>query len=438
MRYLNSLQYRAINRRGLYDSDGRILQKCIIHSAYHGSIIDLDVCHLAVRDMIFNMCASTIDSMLREFDLENNVWSTKLYDECGRYTDDILHDWRATGFDTYLSIHDTTSMYINEILACPKPDRTFDSDKDFIFTLKHGTIPKTLDNPARPVPYRLGDGHRTEPDGVGHPLLAHMETCVPKGLLPHNKSGCGFNYKHMQKQSMHESIRPVTITQPKKEQDVRLLVKDMAPDAAYMLNSGSRHDILLYGDVDAHTVFNRVDYIQKLHNTPLNCLILKNDTLLHDEYGNDAKKIITSGTCLTGSLDVSGKITPPRPAALSDDELIVNLDRYGFSITVHDMPGAAARIRPEYVIAASFFTNEPRWYVSGTAVLICRSEIDWGLMLYLAKIYRFEQTLHGILKSLATEGHVYDLPLYMMRGCGALKIISNIHETLRVYGLLQT
>ena len=428
-------QFRTINRRGLYDPDGGVLSEHVIRAAQSGSAVDLDVCHLAVRDMVFNMCNSAIARMVREFDLENNVWFTSRYDECGRYADDILCDWRAFGTGTYPSLHDTAAMYVNEILACPKPDRVFDSNDDFVFTAKHGTIPKALHDPARPAQYQVGEGHRDAPDGVGHPLLAHMVSCVPPALVPHGKSGCSAKLGPGQKLRAISPGSAEKTTQAAKEEDVARMVDDVQPDAAYVLERCGRHDLLLYGDIDAAEAFRRAESVQARHGTPLGCMVVESDALLHDECGNDAKNIVANGTRLAGSLKASGRVAPPRPAALSKDDLVVNLDRHGFPICTHDPPETAARVRPEYVIAASYFTNEPRWYLSGTAVLLCRSKIDWGLILYLARVYGFARTLHGILNRLAEEGRTLGYPLSALREYGAVKIGSDMRETLRVYGL---
>ena len=428
-------QFRSINRRGLYDSDGGMLPEHAIRAAHGGSAVDLDVCHLSVRDMVFNMCNNAIVRMVREFDLENNIWFTSQYDECGRYADDILCDWRAFGTGTYTSLHDTASMCINEILACPKPNRVFDSDDDFVFTAKYGTIPKALHDPTRPAQYRIGEGHHNVPDGVGHPLLVHMESCVPPALVPHGESGCSAKIGPSRK---WHTISPSSVektTQVAKEEAVARMVDDVQPDAAYVLERRGRHDVLLYGNIDAVEAFRRAESIQAQHGTPLGCMVVESNALLYDECGNDAKNIVANGTRLAGSLEVFGPIAPPRPAALSKDDLVVNLDMHGFPICAHDPPETATRIRPEYIIAASYFTNEPRWYLSGTAVLLCSSKIDWGLMLYLARVYGFARTLHGILKRLAEEGRILDYPLSALREYGAVEIGSDIRETLRVYGL---
>lgn len=433
--HYNSRQYRTINRRGLFNPDGDLLPHHTIRAAIHGSIVDLDVCHLAVRDMVSNMCNNQIARIVREFDLENNVWFTRPYDECGRYADDIIQDWRAYGTGTYYSIYDVASAYVHEIRNCPKPNRVFDSSDDFTFTIQRGRIPKSLHEPASPIQYTIGDGHSNTPDGVGHPLLAHMESCVPSGLTPHGKSGCSMKFSAGKTFPTPSPRHVESITQVAKEKDIARMIHECTPDAAYILERNERHDVLLYGDIDASLVYSHAESIQALRRTPLNCMVMHDDTLLYEECGNDAKRIIHNGKCVLGSLNISGHITPPRPAAISQDELIVNLDRYGFPLCVLNIPQTTVRIRPEYVIAASFFTDESRLYLSGTAVLLCKSNIDWGLMLYLAKVYGFARTLYGILRGLAEEGHILKYPLSALRGCSAVKIKSDLRETLRVYDL---
>lgn len=180
---------RVTERRGLHDTDGNVLPDDVVRAAWYGSAVDGDVCHLSARDMLSNMCTHSIVKMVREFDLERGVWSTNPYDECGRYADDILRDWRAHGIGAYESLHDTVSAYAMEINACAKPERRF-GGADFVYTQEHGTVPKAIPAPKRPAPYRLGEGHTAAPYGVGHPLMEHLARRTPPGLLPRGASRC--------------------------------------------------------------------------------------------------------------------------------------------------------------------------------------------------------------------------------------------------------
>ena len=318
---------RTTCRRGLYDIDGNALSETVIRAAHNGSVVDRDICHASIRGMVANMCWSDIVTMVRELDLESNVWFTHPYDECGRYADDIVCDWSVYGVATYGSLHDTVSAYMAAIEGCPKPKRTA-GNVDFEFTIKHGTIPKGLANPRHPAEYRISEGHTSRPDGVCHPLLEHMESCVPPGLIPHRRSGCGYTEFPVCLESSRTSPTH-NLEQPEKEGSIKEMILSLHPEAAYVAEMYGRHDILLYGNVDTATAFGLADQIQYLHGTPVGCMVLGSDALLVDPEGNDAKRIISHGAALTGSLRTTGMAGIVRPAALTSGTIAANLDRHG-------------------------------------------------------------------------------------------------------------
>ena len=425
---------RVTERRGLHDTDGNTLPYDVIRAAWHGSATDGDICHLSVRDMVCNMCNYHLVQMIREFYLEGGLWYMDQYDECGRYADDILHDWRAGGSGTYISLHDTAAAYIREILASPAPDRRFGA-ADFVYSHKYGTIPNTIPSPKRAAPYRIGEGHTTAPDGVGHPLLAHMVHCTPPGLLPHNRSGCGYDAVQNPWRVCSPAPRP-PLAQPEKEEAIRSMAERLGPDAAYMLERNGRHDILLYGDIDAAQALDHADAIQYQYGTPTGCIMLQSDDILGDRFGNDAKCIVARGVPLAGSLHTRGPIEPPRPAAITESQMVWNLDRFGFPLCVRDAPYPERPIRAEYVVAASQYFMEARWYLTGAAMLLRRLDIDWGLMVYLAKTYRFAGLVRDILEALeGVDGDgSYQKPLRMLRGYAPVLDGMDMQEVVRFVG----
>ena len=424
---------RVTERRGLYDTDGNALPDHTVRATWHGSIVDGDICHLAIRDMVSNMCRLSIVGMVREFDLECGVWFTDSYDECGRYADDILCDWRAHGSPTYGSLHDTASAYVYMINACPKPDRRF-GEADFVYVHKHGTIPNTLSEPSRPAPYVIGEGHTAAPDGVGHPLLEHMERCTPPGLLPHNLSGCAHRVAHTGRRA--PPAPPRRAAQPEKERSIRNMVALLRPDAARMLERNGRHDIVLCGGVDPTKAISLADAIRARYGTPVGCIILQSDTLLCDPLGNDAKDIVSRGIPLAGDMRVRGPVTPPRPAGVTAGQMIWNLDRLGFPICALDAPGREPVLRPEYVVAASQFHMEARWFLSGTAMIFRRPDIDWDLMTYLARTYRFAGLMRSILEALeGVDGDgPYQEALSMLGTARPVLNAAEVQEALRMCG----
>ena len=389
---------RVTERRGLYDTDGGALPDDAVRAAWYGSAIDNDICHLSVRDMLSNMCNRSIVSMVREFDLEGGTWFTDPYDECGRYADDILLDWRAHGRCSYESLHDTASMYVGKIISCAKPDRRFGA-ADFSYVPRYGTIPNAIPEPGRPAPYTIGEGHAVAPDGVGHPLLEHVARCTPPGLLPHSMSGCAHRVGRPAPRAPPAAPNRAA-AQPEKDKSIRNMVASLHPDAAHMLEQNGRHDMVLCGGVDASEALGLADAIRARHGTPVGCIILQSDALLCDTLGNDAKRIVSRGVPLAGDMRVRGPVMPPRPAGVTAGQMIWNLDRMGFPVCARDAPGQEPALRPEYVVAASQFHMEPRWFLSGTAMLLRRPDIEWGLMSYLARAYGFAGLVRGILEAL--------------------------------------
>lgn len=425
---------RVTERRGLYDTDGNALPDDAVRAAWHGSAVDGDVCHLAVRDMLSNTCNRSIVRMVREFDLEGGVWFTNPYDECGRYADDILRDWRACGSPAYGSLHDTASAYVGEIMSCPKPDRRFGA-ADFVHDRRHGTIPNTLLEPGRPTPYIIGEGHTAAPDGVGHPLLEHAARCTPPGLLPHRLSGCAYHAAHTGLRAQPAAACRAAV-QPEKEEAIRDMVASLRPEAACVLERNGRHDVVLYGGVDPPEAVRLADAIRARHGTPVGCMPLRSDALLRDPLGNDAKHVVACGVPLAGDPRVRGPSAPPRPAGATASQVAWNLDRLGFPVCVRDAPGREPPMRPEYVIAASQFHAEARWFLSGTAVLLRRPDIDWDLMAYLARTYRFAGMARGILKALeGVDGDgAYREPLSMLGAGRPVLGPADLGEVLRMCG----
>lgn len=424
-----------LGRYGLLDVDGNCLSGHTIRAAHAGSAVDADMCHLAVRIMLQNTCRNLYRAT-REFDLEGGSWCTDTYDESGRYADDVMADWRLNGAPTDISLHDAVCAYARTIKHCTDaiPARSFGQD-DFACTAEYGMAPRSIYPPRRPPAYRIGEGHATAPDAVGHPLIDHTirDGCSPPGLAPHSWRGCAI--RPAKGAPARGAPSPYGMAQPEKEDAILDMVGLLDPEAAYVLEGNGRHDILLCGGVDGAEAFRRADEIQGTHGTPVGCLVMGSADLLNDPYGNDAKRIVADGTALAGKLRAAGRTMPPRPAALPRDSVMRNLDRNGFEIGVHSAPGPAAYVRPEYVVAAAHFTNEARWYLSAVPVLLCHRRLDWGLMLFLARTYGFAGTLHGILREMASVRRM-GFALDFMERWGVEPIGTEqdtIREVLRIY-----
>ena len=165
---------RVTDRRGLYTPDGKPLHAATLRAAYAGTETDMGMVHLSVRDMVFNMCHANINKIVREFDLDNGFWRSPRYGEAGRYADDITADWLRHGKDTIGSLYGVVLGYIRAIrhTADRMPKRIL-RDGDWMFTVRHGTAPKSIYPPADPPEYTQG-GHSVIPDGITHPLIIHL------------------------------------------------------------------------------------------------------------------------------------------------------------------------------------------------------------------------------------------------------------------------
>ena len=146
---------------------------------------------------------------------------------------------------------------------------------------------------------------------------------------------------------------------------------------------------------------------------------------------------IRCGRRLAGAVrPFSGEWTPPRPATISRGDMLHNMERHGFNMIVNREYSHSCNIRAEYVITGSHFSMEPRWYMSGVAVMLCKSCIDWHLMLYLARTYSYVGLLHGVLEELAHNGREFEWPVRTLRQSGAEPVPTEpdtIREALAVY-----
>ena len=257
---------RVLGRRDLYDTDGDALPPHVIRAAHAGSVVDMDICHTAIRDMLRNVAHPYIDRITLELDLDNGRWRTDTYDEAGRYADDIIGDWRAHGGPAFHSLHDTVRAYVDEIrhLASRLPERRSRHDVDFAFTSEHGTGPRSIFPHTRPPPYAVGEGHTAMPDGLVHPLLLHLASgrCGPgtDDLVPHRASGCAERVPPAVMRSPGAAARvpPYEIADGAKVDAVRRMVGEVGPDAAYLAQDHGRHSLMLVGDhIDTADAYRR-------------------------------------------------------------------------------------------------------------------------------------------------------------------------------------
>ena len=220
------------------------------------------------------------------------------------------------------------------------------------------------------------------------------------------------------------------------------MVAELEPQVAFLCENGVRHSLLVSGDnLDIPRVYRNADSVAERFGTPLDCLATDSkslDNLLYnDAAGNDAKRIIHCGRRLVGTVrPFSGEWAPPRPAAISHGDMLYNMERHGFDMIVNREYSCDCSIRAEYMINGAHFSFEPRWYISGFAVILCKSRINWHLMLYMARTYSYDGMLHGMLEELAQNGQEFGWPIQMLRQSGAEPAPTEpdtIREALAVY-----
>lgn len=97
------------------------------------------------------------------------------------------------------------------------------------------------------------------------------------------------------------------------------------------------------------------------------------------------------------------------PFAHSRAEIVATLSRYGYWRFGDRKPPEGTKIMPpEELVAALMYSRDARWKAA-IAVVLCRAEIDWPLMVRIAETYRFAGRLHGIVSQVKRRGrHVGD------------------------------
>lgn len=233
------------------------------------------------------------------------------------------------------------------------------------------------------------------------------------------------------------------IADTKKTDAILEMVDEVEPRLAFLCRNGARHSLLVSGDgLDLPRVYRRADAIAERFGTPVDCLVTDSESLhellYNDAAGNDAKRIIRCGRRLVGAArDIPGEWAPPRPAAMSRGDMLYNMDRHGFEMIVPRAYPHRSEARSEYTITGAHFSSEPRWYITGFAVMLCKGGINWHLLLYLARTYGYEGTLYGMLAELARHGRELGWPLSVLSRSGAEPVPTEpdtVREALAVYG----
>ena len=93
------------------------------------------------------------------------------------------------------------------------------------------------------------------------------------------------------------------------------------------------------------------------------------------------------------------------PYAYNPDDIVASLRRLGY-VRHGDPPADGGRILPpEHLIACMVYSRDHRW-MSAVAVVLCRADIDWDLMVRTAVAYGFAGTLRGMIEGVRAEGRL--------------------------------
>ena len=192
------------------------------------------------------------------------------------------------------------------------------------------------------------------------------------------------------------------------------------------------------------SIYKAADKASEECGIRLDVLVLRRgelDDLVADGPGNDAKLILEAGTTLRGRVPaVRGRVEPPDPTGITEDEFEYNMQLHGF-----ELMGTARRmretptVRPEYVVAGAMFRMHMRRISSGIPVVLCNARMNYGLLMYVARSYGFAGRLLGVMSDIRAEGRlsgVVDEPVSILKKCGTVPKMpfgNSVREALDAY-----
>lgn len=121
------------------------------------------------------------------------------------------------------------------------------------------------------------------------------------------------------------------------------------------------------------------------------------------------------------------------PYTYNPDDIVASLRHLGY-VRHGDPPASRGSIlSPEHLVACMVYSRDHRW-MSAVAVVLCRADIDWDLMVRTAIAYRFAGTLRGMIEGVRAEGRpVGGRALELLSGYQPVKP-ERVREVLDIYG----
>lgn len=109
------------------------------------------------------------------------------------------------------------------------------------------------------------------------------------------------------------------------------------------------------------------------------------------------------------------------------------LRRFGYTRHGDPAPTKSRPLSPELLVVCLFYSRDHSW-ISATAVVLCRADVDWNLMVQLAKDYGFAGALRGMIEGVRAEGRdVGAQALDMLASYESVKP-ERVREVLKIYG----
>ena len=171
----------------------------------------------------------------------------------------------------------------------------------------------------------------------------------------------------------------------------------------------------------------RLDWVGK---RTILCAAMVFQILFHRIWSSSNIFFIASMTNNSTNQDLAGI---DGPYAYSRHDIAAALCRLGYTRYGDPALVEGRPLSPELLVACLFYSRDHSW-ISSIAVVLCRADIDWALMVQMAKDYGFAGALRGIIEGVRAEGReVGAQALEMLTDYEPIKP-ERVREVLDIYG----